>query len=35
MNKEKQVKPHNNQINANIYNALPRTGVKNLFSIID
>lgn len=31
MNKEKQVKPDNDQINANIHNLLPRKGVKKKF----
>lgn len=36
MNKEKQVNPDNDQIDANIHNLLPRTGVKiNFLSIIN
>lgn len=31
MNKEKQVKPHNNQINANMHNLSPRKAVKNIY----
>lgn len=35
MNEEKQVKPHNDQINANIHNLISSKRVKMYFSIIN